>query len=447
MRKSTKYPIRWTLAVLAVFSIILYAASATAELKTLTKEYTYRASKADDKESSHIIAVRTVKKLLLEALAMDLKSITDARGLHLAKDDIALLSVGIVKIEVQGERWDARKYWVKAKVATDPDEFIKRVAALRKDRERAKELERISVRFDELLRENEGLRKEFVAAKGKKNRSAKSAYDQSIKEIRALDLYEKGFANINLGTYDQAIQDFTVAIELNPKEVGPYYSRGFAYAKLRRYAEAIQDYNRVMELEPKFEAAYIQRGFTFFNMGKRDQAIEDFNRAIALDPKLAAAYNGRGVVKANRGNFDEAIRDYNKAIEFASGFVAAYINRGLANYNLGRYDQALADFDRVIGLDPDLTMGYIYRGLANYNLGKYDQAIEDYNRGIKLDPEQAVAYYNLARIYSLKDNYEKAIHNLGTAIKINPDIKNMAKKENDFDRIREQPEFIKLIGQ
>ena len=92
-------------------------------------------------------------------------------------------------------------------------------------------------------------------------------------------------------------------------------------------------------------------------------------------------------------------------------------------------------------------MAYIYRGLANYNLGKYDRAIEDYSKAIKLDPEQAVAYYNLARIYSLRDNYEDAIRNLGTAIRINPDIKNMAKKENDFDRIRERPDFTKLIGQ
>jgi tetratricopeptide (TPR) repeat protein len=289
MRKSIKYSKRWTLAVLAVFSISLYTGSAAAELRTFVKEYTYRASKADSKESSHIIAVRTVKKLLVEALAADLESVTKTSGLPLTKDEIAVLSVGTVKIDVQGERWNARAYWVKAKVARDPDEFIKRIDALRKDQEKAKELERISARSDELLRENEGLRKEFVAAKGKKKLSVKAAYDQTIKEIGAIDLYEKGFANINLGMYDQAIRDLTMAIQLNPKDVGPYYSRGLAYAKLRQNVQAIQDYNSVIELDPKFEAAYVQRGFTFFNMGKRDQAIEDFNRAIALQPKLAAA--------------------------------------------------------------------------------------------------------------------------------------------------------------
>jgi tetratricopeptide (TPR) repeat protein len=96
-------------------------------------------------------------------------------------------------------------------------------------------------------------------------------------------------------------------------------------------------------------------------------------------------------------------------------------------------------------MDPNTTRVYVYRGLANYNLGKYDQAIEDYNAAIKLDPKQAEAYYNLARIYSLKDNHEKALHDLDAAIEINQGYKNMARKENDFDRIRELPLFIKMI--
>ena len=159
MRTSIQYSIRWTLAVLAVFSVSLAAASAAAEIRTFVKEYTYRASKADSKESSHTIAVREVTRLLLEALAADLKSITAARGLQLTKDEIAMLSIGVVKIEVQDERWDARTYWLKAKVATDPDEFIKRIDALRKDQEKTSELERISARSYKLLRENERLRK------------------------------------------------------------------------------------------------------------------------------------------------------------------------------------------------------------------------------------------------------------------------------------------------
>ena len=446
MTKTIHYSIRWILSILSVLLLSLAAGSAGAELRTYVKEYAYQASKADGKESSRTIAYKEVKKILLEALATDLEKVTEAGRVQLRKDQLAALSAGIVKMDVEDERWADRTYRLKARIAADPGEVIKRIEALREDQEKAKELQKIWMRSNDLIRENERLRKEFVAATGKKRISVKAAYDKQIKEIRAVDLYEKGFANMDLGKYDQAIQDLSTAIELDPKEVGPYYNRGLAYTKLRQHPEALQDYSRAIELDPKFEAAYIQRGFTFFNMGQDDQAIDDFNRAIALNPKPAAAYNGRGIVNANRRNLDAAIRDYTKAIELVSGFEAAYTNRGLANYSLGRYEQALQDFDRVIAMDPNRTRVYVYRGLAKYNLGKYDQAIEDYKTAIKLDPEQAEAYYNLARIYSLKDNHEKALHDLDAAIKINQGYKNMARKENDFDRIRELPEFIKLIG-
>jgi tetratricopeptide (TPR) repeat protein len=446
MTKTINYSIKYTLSILAVLSVVLEAGSAGAELRTYVKEYSYQASKADGEESSRTIARREVKKLLLEELATDLWGITEGGRVQLTKDQIAALSAGIVKMEVEDERWHARTYRLRARIEADPGELIKRMEALLRDREKAKELERLRILSDDLLRENKRLRKEFNAATGEKRTSVKAAYDKQTREIRAVDWYEKGFTDINLGKYDQAVQNFSTAIELNPKEAGVYYNRGLAYAELRQRPQATQDYSMAIELNPKFEAAYIHRGFVLFYMGQHDRAIDDFNRAIALNPKPAAAYVGRGIVNTDRGNFDQAIRDYNNAIEVAPGFVAAYTNRGLANYNLGRYDQALHDFDTVIGMEPNMTRTYIYRGLANYNLGKYDQAIEDFNTAIKLDPKQAKAYYNRARIYSLKDNHEKALYDLDAAIKIDQGFKNMAKKENDFDRIRERPEFIKLIG-
>ncbi|HEX7533966.1 MAG TPA: tetratricopeptide repeat protein [Syntrophales bacterium] len=252
-----KYSIRRTMTVLAVFSISLYVATAAAEIRTYVKEYAYRASKADGKESSRTIAHRQVKKLLLEALAADLEKVTEAGRVQLTKDQIAVLSTGIVKIDVENERWADHTYRLKARIAADPDELIKRIDALWKDQEKAKELAKIRVLTDDLLRESEKLRREFMAAAGKKRLSVKAVYDKQIKEMRAIDWYERGFADINLGKYDQAIGDLSTAIELNPKEVGPYHNRGLAYTKLRQYAEAVQDYSRAIELDPKFEAAYV----------------------------------------------------------------------------------------------------------------------------------------------------------------------------------------------
>ena len=250
MAKTIHCSIRCILSMLAVLLVALAAGSAGAELRTYVKEYSYRASKADGKESSRTIARRQVKKLLLETLAADLENVTEARRLQLTKDQIAVLSAGIVKMDVENERWADRTYRLKAMIAADPDEVIKHLDALCKDQEKAKELAKIRVLSDDLLRENEKLRREFMAAAGKKRLSVKAVYDKQIKEMGAIESYEKGLADINLGKYDQAIADLSTAIELNPKEVGPYHNRGLAYTKLRRHAQAVQDYSRAIELAP-----------------------------------------------------------------------------------------------------------------------------------------------------------------------------------------------------
>jgi hypothetical protein len=117
------------LGILAVLLVALAAGSTAAESKTYVQEYSYRASKVDGKESSRTIAGRQVKKLLLEVLAADIENVKEAQRLQLTKDQIAALSAGVVKIDVENERWADRTYRLKARIVADPDELIKRIGA------------------------------------------------------------------------------------------------------------------------------------------------------------------------------------------------------------------------------------------------------------------------------------------------------------------------------
>jgi tetratricopeptide (TPR) repeat protein len=423
------------------------AKSAGAEIKTFIQEYRYRAGQGDDKNAIRIIAMRNVKRLLLEALGTYLEKETATRSDRINKDQLTVLAAGIVETDIIDEKWEGHTYWLKSKMTLDSDEVIRSMDTLRRDREKTREVEELGKQADGLLQESEKRIRELAVAKGKRRETDKMAFEKTIKKLAAIDWSEKGHVQFNRGKYDQAIQDFNQAIELDPPNVGAYYNRGLAHTNLRKHDQAIRDYNRVIELDPAFVTAYVNRGLTSFNLGQHDQAIQDISKAIELNPRLAAAYNVRGIVNANLGKFDQAIRDYDKALGLSPRFVAAYINRGLANFNHARYDQAIQDFNRAIELDPKLTVSHIYRGLAHYTLGKYDQAVQDYNRAIELNPNQAVPYYNRARVYSRQERHEQALQDLKKAVQINPDFKNTAKTDHDFDRMRKEPEFINLIGE
>src|SRR3954468_638033 len=62
------------------------------------------------------------------------------------------------------------------------------------------------------------------------------------------------------GAFDQAIQEFTLAIEASPKDVRLYRDRGGVYLTTRRFPEAVADFSKAIELAPKDYAGYSLRG-------------------------------------------------------------------------------------------------------------------------------------------------------------------------------------------
>jgi tetratricopeptide (TPR) repeat protein len=91
------------------------------------------------------------------------------------------------------------------------------------------------------------------------------------------------------GRYDEAIEEFTKAIELNPNMANAYFNRGNSYGKLGQFERAIQDYDEVISLNPQDASAYINRGNCYDKLGQLEQAIKNFDEAIRLDPDHAVA--------------------------------------------------------------------------------------------------------------------------------------------------------------
>ena len=111
--------------VVSLLLLFVLQSHSFAEVTTYIKEYTYNASEVDNKVSSRVIAMREVKRLLLEELGTCLESIIEAKNFELTKDQITSLTAGIVKTEIVDEKWDGHIYWIKTKIVADTDNIIK----------------------------------------------------------------------------------------------------------------------------------------------------------------------------------------------------------------------------------------------------------------------------------------------------------------------------------
>lgn len=354
------------MAWMSFLLIFLSCGFTFAETKTFIREYSCQAADEADKDAARTVALRQVKRLLLEALGTYLENITEIQNFNLKKDQMVILAAGIAKTEIVEEKWDGHTFRLQSKIEADSVDIIQSINALRQDRQRRKELEDVRKRSDALLQEYERLRK--AQATGEKNQKDKAAYLKTIKEIGAIEWFETGYQSLVAKRKNEALIALTRAIELNPKFPEAYNNRGIAYEELGEMKRAIQDYSKVIELNPESAIAYNNLGIAYGKLGNYQQAITGYDKAVGLDPQYANVYGNRGNAYRRLGNSKQAINDYSKVIELNPQQALAYFLRGGIYASLGDRNQANVDFKTAAGLGHKKAQNYLTKQGIHWTL-------------------------------------------------------------------------------
>jgi len=111
------------------------------------------------------------------------------------------------------------------------------------------------------------------------------------REFLSMILVNRGLICKDMENYDQAIADFTRAIELNPGYPGIYNNRGGVYAKKGQYDKSIADFTRAIELDPVYAQAYDNRGLAYAFKNDTDRAGRDWRLGAQLKAEHRIAPN------------------------------------------------------------------------------------------------------------------------------------------------------------
>ena len=121
----------------------LTAGTAFAETVSFQKEYTYQAGELDNKGSARIIAMENAKRLLFGEIEAYLESKAVIKNLRLTKNQAMALIAVIVRTDVIEQKWDKNAFYVKAGVSVNPDEIVKSIAVLSRDKRNTGEIEEV----------------------------------------------------------------------------------------------------------------------------------------------------------------------------------------------------------------------------------------------------------------------------------------------------------------
>lgn len=117
-------------------------------------------------------------------------------------------------------------------------------------------------------------------------------YNNALKNINeAIDLdkeyapYFMTKANIlnEMGRSKEAIQEVDKFIETYPEYFWGYYRRGWFKEEIKDYDGAIDDYTIAITLEPGYEYSYSTRGKLYLELGEKELSEKDFKKCIELD--------------------------------------------------------------------------------------------------------------------------------------------------------------------
>ncbi len=176
---------------------------------------------------------------------------------------------------------------------------------------------------------------------------------ENNEQLTAWDYNKQGYAYYYNGEqYEEAIECFGKAIQIQPDNAMFYYNRGASYSACEKYKKALLDYNEAIRLDSQHVETYYNRGIAHYMLKEYDKALADFDMAIKFNPQYSYAYNNRGFIHEERAEYGSAILDYTLSTKFDSQNVEAYVNRGNVYRKLGEYEKALSDYNVALNLNP-----------------------------------------------------------------------------------------------
>jgi putative GTP pyrophosphokinase len=102
--------------------------------------------------------------------------------------------------------------------------------------------------------------------------------------VSSLVYKHRGMANFAKSLYEDAIADFTHALELDPAAYKAAYYRGIVKSVLWQYSEAADDFTYSLEINPYQPFVLYRRGQVYYHLEDYPMALADCEAALSLEP-------------------------------------------------------------------------------------------------------------------------------------------------------------------
>jgi len=161
-------------------------------------------------------------------------------------------------------------------------------------------------------------------------------------EQNALNYFADGVEALDIEDFEEAVQSFQKAINLEPNNLEFQYYLAVTYVRVHMDKEAIEIFESLIKKDPKnYFKGYFDIAGVYSRQSLYQKALDTLNIAEKADPNSARVYLEKGYVYKNLKEFDQAIKSFNRAKELDPK------ETQLAYYMIGAVDLEREEFENA----------------------------------------------------------------------------------------------------
>jgi tetratricopeptide (TPR) repeat protein len=186
-----------------------------------------------------------------------------------------------------------------------------------------------------------------------------------------------GYVDKHNGDLEQAVKEFTEALNRDPTVVTAHTNRGFVLNDLHQPARAAADFEQALQADPKNVEAHMGLAFADLNLHRPLDAIKQTQLAEAVAGDSELVHTIRATAYGRIGLLGKSAAEYNAALKFDPTDGTLYL--GLANiyFSERRYREAVQQLQTASKYLPENASIYALMARANANLHERDAALQD----------------------------------------------------------------------
>jgi tetratricopeptide (TPR) repeat protein len=218
-----------------------------------------------------------------------------------------------------------------------------------------------------------------------------------------------------LGRYDDALALIKKYEPILPDDKDLPLVAGNIHAHDGKTEEALEEYTRALQLDPEMATGYVDRGFVLNDLKEPHKSVKDFQAAIKLQPNYGEAHLGWAYADLQLHRPRSALVQLSATQKLLGKSHIWRLARAEAFRQEQDYGHAETEYRIALQQDPnDLPTQLAYADTL-YRLRRYQQALTALAAAQKLSPKDPAVFALKAQIHATERQREEALRDIQLA--------------------------------